>query len=133
MATSNVIARARAAYLASADGAVIWGVSDCATSAAAAIEAATGKDLWRFFRGRYQDRATLRQLCGCGVSRLLKRFATNHGWQRCDGKEGLCIGIVIGGEGPGIAMGFDGTWFARGGLAVTLEPIDRVHVAWRVC
>jgi hypothetical protein len=124
---------ARRAYLANADGAVVWGISDCATSAAAAIQAATGQDLWALYRGQYQDRATLRRLTGCGVSRLLKRFASSHGWEACDGTKGLCIGIVIGSEGPGIAMGFDGTWLARGGLAVMVEPVNRVHSAWRVC
>lgn len=132
MASKLAVAAARSAYLASADGPVIWGVSDCATSAAAAIEAATGVDHWRFFRGRYQDRKSLRALCGCGVSRLLKRFASAQNWPLCEGSDGLCIGIIIGTEGPAIAMGFEGVWFARGGLAVTIESLDRVHRAWRV-
>lgn len=127
------LALARKAYFASADGPVIWGVSDCATSAASAIEAATGVDLWRFYRGRYQDRKTLREITGCGVSRLLKRFASVHGWKPCDGASGLCIGVVIGSEGPAIAMGFDGAWFARGGIGIVVEKLDRIHSAWRVC
>jgi len=127
------LAPARKAYMSDADGPVIWGVSDCATSAAAAIKAATGFDCWAFYRGNYQDRATLRKLCGCGVSRLVKRFAQSHGWDQCDGVNGLCVGVVIGSEGPAIAMGFDGTWLARGGLGVIVEPIGRVHSSWRVC
>jgi hypothetical protein len=127
------ISLARKAYLHDANGPVIWGVSDCATSASAAIQAATGFDYWAFYRAKYQDRATLRELCGCGVSRLIKRFAYAHNWTPCDGTKGLCIGLVIGGEGPAIAMGFDGVWLARGGLGVVVEPIARVHSAWRVC
>lgn len=127
------VARARAAYLADASyGPVIWGVSDCATSAALAIQSVTGVDHWTFFRGRYHDRASLVKLCGCSVGRLVKRIARGAGWPACDGTKGLCIGFARVREGHAVVMGFDGAWFGRGGVgAAVIDPAAVVR-AWRV-
>lgn len=132
MATGSV-ARARAAYLKDASGFVVWGVSDCATSAAVAIQSVTGFDHWAFFRGRYQDRASLVALSGCSVGRLVKRFASNAGWKPTDGREGVCIGFARSQEGHAVVMGFDGAWFGRGGLGVAVVDPEDVVRAWRVC
>lgn len=133
MATGNV-ARARAAYLADASqGSVVWGTSDCATSAAVAIKAVTGFDHWAFFRGRYFDRSTLVTLSGCSVGRLVKRIAKAADWKASDGRDGVCIGFARSREGHAVVMGFDGAWFGRGGVGAAVIDPDAIVRAWRVC
>lgn len=135
MAASRV-EKARKAYLSSADGPVIWGISDCATSAAAAVEAATGLDHWRFLRGKYHDQNSLRQIVNTSVPGLLRRFAVSQGWQKIDKIEGFCLGIVRGTEGHAIVAGFDGRfprWFGRGGLGAVMLFEPEIIYAWRVC
>lgn len=130
------ISVARAAYLRASSGSVVWGVSDCGTSAAAAIEAATGFDPWRFFRGRYQDRKTLEQLSGAPAALLVRRIARFQKWLPVTSLEGLCIGLIRSDEGHAVVMGFGGErpcWLGRGGHGVVWLHEPKIIRAWRVC
>ncbi|MBV6659223.1 MAG: hypothetical protein KI785_15780 [Devosiaceae bacterium] len=129
------LSAARAAYFADADGSVIWGVSDCATSAAAAIEAATSFDPWFWYRGKYHDRQSLQKLSGVPVGLLVRRIARACNWRSVKQIDGLCLGLMRADEGHAVVMGFEHpkpVWIGRGGVGAVMLHEPKIIRAWKV-
>ncbi|MCK5641912.1 MAG: hypothetical protein KAJ19_14005 [Gammaproteobacteria bacterium] len=117
---------------------LVWGQHDCALFAASAIEAMTGIDVAKKFRGKYKTArgaaGQMKKFAGGGIPELADKIAAQHGF------ESIPVAFAQRGdvvetdtpEGPGLGVCVGAEFVIIGESGLVDWPMTEANRAWRI-
>lgn len=113
-----------------------WGKDDCLMALAAIVQAATGKDVGKPYRGRYRSQRGAERVLGArGVPGALSKAARSLGWRPIapHAAQTGSLGMVMTPAGPAGVMRYGDLWIGRVREGFACVVSDAVLRAWGPC